>query len=209
MSVPDAPPPVASPGHLLRLHPRVLVGYGTLLGAVMLGLGFGWALLAGGEGPGAWFPRQHWLADLLLGALLGAAFAAAAWGLFGRIPALQRIERRLVALLDMPALRPHHAVIFGLLAGVPEEILFRGALQPTLGLLVTALVFGALHAVTFAYFVYAGLAGALLGALALWRGALWAPIAAHTAVDVIMFALLIRRWQTRAHAQESPSLRPE
>jgi len=103
----------------------------------------------------------------------------------------------------MPALRPHHAVILGLLAGVPEEILFRGALQPTLGLLVTSLVFGALHAVTFAYFIYAGIAGMFLGALALWRGALWAPIAAHTVIDVIMFALLIYGWQTRERAEDS------
>lgn len=208
MSVPAALPPDSPPPHPLRLRPRVLTGYGSLLGALMVAMGVGWALLAGDEGPGAWFPRERWLADLLLGALVGAGFAAAAWGLFGRVPALRRIERRLVALLDMAALRPHHAVIFGLLAGVPEEILFRGALQPTLGLLVTSLVFGALHAVTLAYFVYAGVAGMLLGALALWRGALWAPIAAHTVIDVIMFALLIRRWQTGARAQESRSAAP-
>jgi uncharacterized protein len=67
-----------------------------------------------------------------------------------------------------------------------------------LGLLVTSLLFGALHAVTFAYFVYATVAGALLGALALWRDGLWAPIAAHTVIDVIMFALLIRRWRKGA-----------
>lgn len=195
---PDPPPPL----HPLRLHPRVLAGYGSLLGAVMVAAGIGWALLTGQNGPGAWFPRERWLADLLLGVLLGTAFAAVAWGLFGRIPALQRIERRLVALLDMPALRAHHVLIFGLLAGVPEEILFRGALQPTFGLLITSLVFGALHAVTFAYFVYATVAAGLLGALALWRGALWAPIAAHTVVDVVLFALLMRRWRAGTRTAE-------
>lgn len=205
MSMPAAQPPPEPPlpPYPLRLHPRVLVGYGSLLGAVMVAMGVGWALIAGQDGPGAWFPRERWLADLLLGALLGCAFAALAWALFGRIPALQRIERRLAAVLDVTAMRLHHALIFGLLAGVPEEILFRGALQPALGLLATSFLFGALHAVTFAYFVYAALAGALLGALTLWRGALWAPVAAHTVVDVIMLALLIRRWRTGTRAVAS------
>jgi membrane protease YdiL (CAAX protease family) len=204
--MPAAPPPSDPPPPLysLRLHPRVLVGYGSLLGAGMVAAGIGWALLTGQEGPGAWFPRERWLTDLLLGALLGAAFAALAWGFMGRIAALQRVERRLAAVLDVAALRLHHALIFGLLAGVPEEILFRGALQPALGLLVTSLLFGALHAVTFAYFVYATVAAGLLGALALWRGALWAPVAAHTIVDVILLALLIRRWRAGTQVAERP-----
>jgi membrane protease YdiL (CAAX protease family) len=96
----------------------------------------------------------------------------------------------------MSAMGYHHVLIFGLMAGVPEEILFRGALQPALGVLPTALIFGALHALTPAYFVYASGAGVFLGGLALWRDGLWTPIAAHSVVDLIMLALLIHRWRT-------------
>jgi len=43
MSMPDAPLPNAGSPYPMRLHPRVLVGYGSLLGAVMVVLGIGWA----------------------------------------------------------------------------------------------------------------------------------------------------------------------
>ena len=86
-----------------------------------------------------------------------------------------------------------HVLGFSLLAAVPEEILFRGALQPELGLLLAALIFGGLHALTRLYFVYATLAGLLLGALFLLSGTLWAPIGAHFAIDFVMFLLLLQR----------------
>jgi membrane protease YdiL (CAAX protease family) len=95
--------------------------------------------------------------------------------------------------LDMDAMHYYHAVLFGLLAGIPEEILFRGAVQPALGIVLAAAIFGVFHAINLAYFLYAAGAGVLLGLLA--DGGLWAPIAAHTVIDAVMFALLIRRWR--------------
>jgi hypothetical protein len=95
----------------------------------------------------------------------------------------------------MESLTVAHAIWFGLIAGIPEETLFRGAMQPVAGLVVTALVFGALHAITPTYFVYATAAGVLLGALAAWSGGLWMSIAAHATIDTVMFVLLIARWR--------------
>ncbi len=181
-------PPVLPARSAGGIPAATLVRYGTLAAAVMIGLA---VLLRGGDVSG-WFPPDAWRRDTLLGLGVGAAFALAAWTLVGILPPFRRMMDLLLRTLDLPTFRPHHALLLGLLAGVPEEVLFRGAIQPALGLPLTALLFGALHALTPAYFVYATLAGAFLGGLEAWRGGLWAPIAAHTAIDAIVFLLLIR-----------------
>ncbi len=179
-----------------RMAPDQLAHYGLLFGLAMMTIGVVWAGLLRGQDMGAaWFPAQAWGRDLALGAALGLGFALAAWKLLDVVPALRRIERLLAETLDIDALGYHHAVIFGLVAGIPEEILFRGAMQPVLGWPLTALIFGALHGITRAYFVYATVAGLLLGGLVLWRDGLWAAMAAHTVIDMVMFALLIRKWR--------------
>ncbi len=183
------------------ITPHALTWYALLLGGAMIGAAWLWSLVFQGHGLAALFPRERWLAGVLIGTLTGSAFAVAAWKLLDHVPSLKRIERLLYRLLDMPALRARHAVLFGLLAGIPEEILFRGAIQPVLGLVITSTVFGALHALTRAYFVYALAAGLLLGELANWTGGLWAPIAAHTVIDVIMFWVLMCAWR-RSHIAE-------
>ena len=178
-----------------RIHPRKLIGYGVILGLGMVLAGWAWVGGVQGRGLSEWFPLARWRSDLALGALAGAGAALAAWVLHDRVPAFRRIARMLCAVLDMDALRYPHAVLFGLIAGIPEEILFRGALQPTLGIVPASILFGALHALTPAYFIYATLAGMLLGGLADWRDGLWAPIAAHVVIDTVTFVLLIRRWR--------------
>jgi uncharacterized protein len=174
---------------------HVLTQYALLLGGAMIAAAWLWSLVFQGHGLTAFFPRDGCITGLLGGTLAGGAFAVAAWLLLDRMPSLRRIERLLTGLLDMSTLRFRHAVLLGLLAGIPEEILFRGALQPVFGLVITAAVFGALHAMTAAYFVYALVAGLLLGELAIWSGGLWAPIAAHSVIDIVMFFLLMSRWR--------------
>lgn len=182
-----------------RMHPHTLLGYAVLLGLVMIAAAWLWAGATGGRAPGAWFPADHWLVDALLGGLVGTVFALAVGSLLDTLPAFQRIEHVLQSVLDMDALQWWDALLFGLLAGIPEEILFRGAMQAAWGWPLTSVLFGAVHAISPAYFVYASGAGALLGGLAIGSGGLWAPIAAHTAIDTIMFALLIYRWRRTPH----------
>ncbi len=208
LTIPHLMPPGQRPV-TPRLHPRVLIGLGTMAGLLMVVGGTLWALLAGQDLPHAWFPRDGWLRDVLLGVLVGEIFTFAAWRVFQNVPSLRRIERLLMSVLDMPALRPHHALLFGLLAGIPEEILFRGAMQPAWGLLLASVIFGALHAISFAYFLYATCAGLLLGGLALWRDGLWAPIAAHTVIDALMFLLLMRHWQEQQRAVQAIPAQPD
>ena len=81
-------------------------------------------------------------------------------------------------------------------AGIGEEVLFRGALQPLaiqwstpwIGIIAVALLFGLAHAITPAYFIAATIIGAYFGWLAWAYQDLLAPIVAHAVYD--LFALL-------------------
>ncbi len=129
------------------------------------------------------------------GMIVGALFAWITWILGKRLSAMRQIVRMLESALDLNAMTFRHVILFSLLAAIPEEILFRGALQTEAGLIVAAVVFGTLHALTRAYFVFATAAGLALGLLYILGGSLWMPIGAHFAVDVVTFMLLLQRQQ--------------
>jgi hypothetical protein len=84
------------------------------------------------------------------------------------------------------------------LAGLGEEMLFRGFLQDVLieryhvpwwaALGIASIVFGVLHPVTFTYIVVVAMMGLYLGWLYLATGNLLAPMVAHAAYD--FFALV-------------------
>lgn len=84
-------------------------------------------------------------------------------------------------------------------AGAGEELLFRGALQPlavrwwgpAAGLAVVSVIFGAVHAVTWSYFLFATVVGVYLGWLAQQFDDLVAPIAVHAAYDFVALLVLI------------------
>jgi len=97
-------------------------------------------------------------------------------------------------------------------AGVGEELLFRGALQPlaerplgpTTGLAAISFVFGALHAASAAYFVLATVVGAYLGWLAQHYNDLIAPITVHAVYDFAALLLLTRRTTNFRQADSLP-----
>ena len=78
-------------------------------------------------------------------------------------------------------------LLMGVLTGLSEEMLFRGALQGTLlqsrnthfSIWLAAFVFSVLHFQFFG-FVPRLLLGAIFGYLLVWTGSLWVPIIAHT-----------------------------
>lgn len=78
-------------------------------------------------------------------------------------------------------------LIFALLAGICEEFFFQGALQPLMmrwtnnphvGILLTALIFSALH-FQFYGFIPRFILGLYLGYLFFWSRSLWLPVLAH------------------------------
>jgi CAAX protease family protein len=91
-------------------------------------------------------------------------------------------------------------VLLALLAGIAEEALFRGVVQPGLsrwlspwaGLAGASLLFGVAHFLTLSYAMLASLVGLYLGALLLLSGNLLVPIVAHALYDLVALIVLIR-----------------
>ena len=91
--------------------------------------------------------------------------------------------------------------MISLAAGVGEEILFRGALQPWIASLVNpwfalsvvSLLFGLAHAMSITYLVVATLIGFYLGWLAMEYDDLIAPIVAHALYDFVALVFVQRR----------------
>jgi uncharacterized protein len=78
-------------------------------------------------------------------------------------------------------------VVLALLSSAGEELLFRGLLQPWMGLLPQALIFGLVHQMPgpsrWIWVTWALLVGLVLGALFELTGSLLGPLAAHALVN--------------------------
>jgi uncharacterized protein len=160
------------------------------------------------------FPfRIEWSALDLLWALL-AALPPAAGALFLTSPPgrkllpFRKIYERVRDVLGKPirGLALDEIVLLSGAAGIGEEVLFRGVLQPALGLWLASLVFGLLHALTPAYFILAAIMGVYLGWLHASSGNLLVPIVVHWAYDVIALLILKRRFESDAAAASSPGV---
>ena len=72
---------------------------------------------------------------------------------------------------------------------------FRGAVQPAWGFYPATLIFAALHSgrgrAMMLWTTSALAAGAVLGALMLWRGSLFAPIVCHALVNAVQLRRLL------------------
>ena len=176
-------------GELLRL---ALAGE-----ALLVLLALAWAHYRGlpletGSGP--------WVRDAAAGLLAAAAFAGVNYWLLCHAPpvravrAVRRVYRDILQPL-FAAIGVREVVVIAIAAGVGEELLFRGALQPEIGLVPASLVFGALHTGgrgTLAFGCWVAVMGAALGWLAVATGGLLAPIVAHALYDAA--ALVYIRW---------------
>lgn len=164
------------------------------------------------------------LVAIVLGWLLGIDPAAgtrwnwqaAGWGLAGTLPMVGMLPllvrsswpplKRLVSLIEEVAVpllgrRPvWELALLSLLAGVGEELMFRGLLQGGLGrhlgdtwaLIAASVVFGMCHALTRTYAVLATLIGLWLGGLWLLAGNLLAPMMTHALYDFFALVYLLR-----------------
>ena len=91
-----------------------------------------------------------WQRDAAMGVAAAGVLAVVNWALLCRAPDVSGVRgiRRLCWDMLRPlfaAVAPRDVVIIGVAAGVGEELLFRGALQPEAGLVAASVVFGLLH----------------------------------------------------------------
>jgi uncharacterized protein len=92
-------------------------------------------------------------------------------------------------------LHPLGAVAIGLAAGVGEEWLFRGVLQPLLGVVLSSVVFGLAHVGgvrMLPFGVWATAMGFIMGTLASLTGGLIAPMVAHGVYDMLALEYIRR-----------------
>jgi membrane protease YdiL (CAAX protease family) len=160
----------------------------------------------------------------LLGGLLGQPplgtfawdYRAALWGLAGTVPMvalfllmlrwplgpLRRIKQFSEQVLR-PLLAPCTVLdLFGIavLAGLGEEMLFRGVLQgafgqrsnPWVGLALASVLFGLMHCITLTYAVLAAVMGAYLGLVWQWTGNLLPVVLMHALYDFLVLLYLLR-----------------
>ncbi|KPK15602.1 MAG: hypothetical protein AMJ62_08790 [Myxococcales bacterium SG8_38] len=96
--------------------------------------------------------------------------------------ALHAELKTIIAPLSKPEI-----TMLALASGVAEEIFFRGAMQPVLGLVVASLIFGAFHLgprkAFPAWAIWAFALGLLFGIIFELTGTLWGPVLAHVWIN--------------------------
>ena len=87
------------------------------------------------------------------------------------------------------------AIILGIAAGIGEEWLFRGVVQPLVGLVAASFLFGFAHVGSrrmLPFGVWATAMGAVMGGLAIVTEGLTAPMVAHGVYDILALEYIRR-----------------
>lgn len=149
---------------------------------------------------GRWYVEVFWGVAAFLALWIGFAFAG--WLGFQPIdPLTQELAR--ADLLT----RWEFLIVAALFAPLAEELVFRGVVQSSfypragafMACLFQAMLFGAVHLRGWEIVVSSGAIGLCLGALALWRGSLLAPMVAHGVWNAFVAAWLIVAYHLSQH----------
>jgi membrane protease YdiL (CAAX protease family) len=170
---------------------RALIFYGAFMAAAIA-----WRVGFQGESLLLATPADqvHWLRDVALGLAGGALVIVASSEITARTRMGTALAQALGAALG--PLRTRDCVVLALVSGVAEEALFRGALQPRVGLVWASVVFALAHLVPRRHLLpwsaFSLAAGFLLGGLYAATGNLVAPVVAHVAINAVNLRKLSR-----------------
>ncbi len=156
--------------------------------------------------------HQGWLDILAMGSLCAGILLCISYlfeGTFASFRQLKELVRRLLGPTKWPV-----SVYLALLSAFGEELLFRGAIQPALGLVLTSIIFGLMHlgpdGRISSWSIWALLAGLLMGWLYEQSGQLWSSILAHFLVNLISLLRLQREFaQRQKHEPQTTGPHPE
>ncbi len=186
-------------GHRGRVFIQIGIAYAVLLIAALA-----WSM-ARGDGPlptpaGVSFARH--LTGAAVGLAAGLLVVTADWLSVRLFTWARRLEDEFRKILG--PLSAGQVIFLAATSSVAEEVFFRGAMQPTLGLTLTALVFGLAHiGPTRIYLPWTLMAigmGFVLGWLFTWTSTLLAPIACHLMIN----AVNLTRIALRARGSPAP-----
>jgi membrane protease YdiL (CAAX protease family) len=140
--------------------------------------------------------KPLWL-QLSAGLIAGTVFGFGAWTIV-KSRSMESVRQKYGKLIADFRLNYPEIIYISLCAGIGEEILFRGILQPWLGVWITSVLFVAIHGYLnpfdrkiFFYGVYMTAIIALIGYGSIVLG-LFSAIAAHTMIDVVLFVKLTK-----------------
>jgi len=142
----------------------------------------------------AWSLDVSWLSgsyparlglSLALGATLALVVVAATPALVKRTSWARLLHAELKEIIS--PLSSTEITLLAVASGLSEELFFRGALQPVVGLLLASVIFGAFHLgpkkVFLAWTFWAFVMGLLLGSIFALTGVLWGPVLAHVGIN--------------------------
>ncbi len=135
-------------------------------------------------------PEKIWV-QILIGLVIGFVTAKAGWQITN-LPMMEKNLKFFAGLIRPVKLTNVQIVFISLCAGVGEELLFRGAIQPLLGIWLTSILFVLIHGylnpfnlpLTY-YGIYMVLVIGVLGLMTEHVGILTAMIA-HTIIDIVL-----------------------
>ena len=134
--------------------------------------------------------EKYWL-QLTTGILFGIITAKAGWQII-ELPKLADTKTFFSKLIKPLKLTIGQIIFISICAGIGEELLFRGAVQPMLGIWITSILFVLLHGYLnpfnlplTLYGIYMILVIGVMGLMTEYFGILAAMIA-HTLIDIIL-----------------------
>lgn len=150
-----------------------------------------------------------WIASAVLGVALAMAVVWSTRWLVRHAAWAQQLRDALRGALG--PLRARDMLLLSLASGIAEELFFRGAMQPVVGLLLTSVLFGALHVgprrAFLPWTLWATAMGLAFGALYQATGQLIGPVLAHIIINYENLHLLEahdpRPKATRTHSDPS------